>query len=63
MSQIKKVKIPFTKKSIKHIPSKDLNIGDKGVELEVQTSFHVSSLVSGLDKAVGGPITDGPFER
>ena len=62
MTEIKKIKIPFTKKSIKHIPAEEMNAGCKGIELEVQTSFLVSQICS-IDKAVGGPITDGPFEK
>ncbi|CAI2165125.1 7699_t:CDS:1, partial [Funneliformis geosporum] len=56
------IKIPFTKKSIKEIPAKDLNAGSKGVELEIQTDFLVSQIHS-LDGAHGGSITDGSFQK
>src|SRR6185312_15258269 len=62
MSQIKKIQIPFAKKNIKHIPAKDLNIGNKGIELEIQTNFLMSQLCS-LEGIVHGPIQDAPFEK
>ena len=51
------VKIPFTKKSIRKISASELAPGTKGLELQVQTDFHMYSLCS-LEKAHGGPIQD-----
>ena len=62
MTEIKKIKISFTKKSIKDIPAKDMNAGSKGVELEIQTNFLMSQICS-LDKVAGGPVADGSFEK
>jgi hypothetical protein len=55
-------KIPFTKKSVRQIPISQLAPGTKGVELEIQTDFHMSSL-SSLKGIVHGPIQDAPFEK
>ena len=55
-------KILFTKKGIKQIPAKDMNQGNKGVELEIQTNFLMTQICS-LDKVAGGPVTDGSFEK
>jgi hypothetical protein len=57
------IKIPFTKKSVRQIPAKDLHKDTKlGIELEIQTDFLVSQLCS-LDGIHGGSITDAPFEK
>ena len=56
-------KIPFTKKSVRQIPAKDLHKDTKvGIELEIQTDFLVSQLCS-LDGIHGGSVTDAPFEK
>jgi hypothetical protein len=55
------IKIPFTKKSIRQISASELEPGNKGLELEIQTDFLVSQLCS-LKNAVGNP-TDGSFEK
>src|SRR6185369_3801768 len=52
-----------TKKSIKNIPDRDLNAGNKGIELKVQTNFLMSQLCSSLDKALPEPVQDAPFEK
>lgn len=55
------IKIPFTKKSIRNIPDKDLNAGSKGVELQIQTDFLMSQLSS--LKGIVHPVQDAPFEK
>jgi len=55
------IKIPFTKKSIRNIPDKDLNAGSKGVELTIKTDFLMSQLSS--LKGIVHPVQDAPFEK
>ncbi|CAG8448385.1 19223_t:CDS:2 [Racocetra fulgida] len=57
------IKIPFTKKNIRQISASELAPGTTGLELEIQTSFHMETLAGSLKGIVHGPIQDAPFEK
>ncbi|CAG8716510.1 10851_t:CDS:2, partial [Cetraspora pellucida] len=57
------IKIPFTKKNIRQISASELAPGTTGLELEIQTNFHMETLAGSLKGIVHGPIQDAPFEK